>query len=219
MNEAKFNEITKKVRFRQFKLWYGKLSSVIKYNIYNILNKLHIIDKYRYEDSGTYFIAQYPKAVQINTHHFNAKVCSRLFEDIYIDTEYFYKKRKDGSKKILLTIKDTNMGTYYLNSHLEDINVMIGKKNFPLENNFFPVVKEYAPVHSVNHQSGNSYTTVEYNFSPLFNLRTRNVVSSKDINSDEIKEAFRKSCNVLRTLLENKTLNDFRIGVGINDSM
>lgn len=219
MNELTFNRLTKSVKFRRLKLWKEDIRYVIKYNIYNILNKLHILGRYSFKSHGESHGEEYPNPIYIETPLFSAKVVSRLYEERYEVIDYFFTKKSikgdntpNNVKKVVLDVRNNSYRcTYYLESRLVEVKVRLAGKVYDI--NSLPTVKVYLPptYSEVSPTTPQEGRTVKYNFKDLWTLKVSSVVSTDDIDSEEVKHYYEHSCMVLKDMLERKTLRNFQV--------
>lgn len=219
MNELTFNRLTKPVKFRHLKLWREDIRYVIKYNIYNILNKLHILGRYTYTSGGEDYGEEYPNPIGIDTALFSAKVVSRLYKEEYEVIDYFFTKKSikgdntpNNVKKVILDVRNNSYRcTYYLESRLVEVKVRLVGKVYDI--NSLPTVKVYLPpaYSEVSPTTPQEGRTVKYNFKDLWTLKVSSVVSTDDIDSEEVKHYYEHSCMVLKDMLERKTLRNFQV--------
>lgn len=219
MNELTFNRISQPVKFRRLKLWRKDTRYVIKYILYNVLNKLHILGRYTYTSMGEDYGTKYPNPARIDTSLFSATVEGRLYKEEYEVIDYFFTKKSlkgdntpNNVKKVILNVEnDSYRCTHFLELRLIDHCVKLSGNSYSISN--FPTVKAYPVFDSLTPaspkivQNGN---TIHYDFNDLCRLCVNNVVSSDDINSEEIKHYYEYGCKVLEDMLESKKLSDFQ---------
>lgn len=184
----KFIQMTKPVKFRGLKMLLNKgkaLSSVIKYNIFNILSKLHILNRYIYRDKGVEEILLPPyRVVNVLSSLCTGTIKLKLLKGHYYDIDQF--KSKKG--KILLSVSDTEEITYTLNAHLDYIMVNIDCQLFsaktPIKVNILPPKPFGEFTKGVIEMP--EYKTVTLNLDKLHSLRKQYVVSDTLIDDGTI---------------------------------
>lgn len=146
--KARFHEMTKPMKFRRLKMvkqftadWCVAQRERIKYLFNYLLYKLKILNRYSYRDNVERVVTS-PHILEeekIQTEYFGGTVNMKLISVLDIDVDYFYYKKKDGSIKITMTLKDSKEETLFTVSHLENIHIKVGDQWHDV--NHLPVFK------------------------------------------------------------------------------
>ena len=133
----RFKRMTKGLRFRKGRLtvryikdWLKALSSVIKYNIYNILYKLKIYDRYTYRDEvqvDSSDLFPLPDFKIVDSPVVSAILQVKCFNMKRVNLDYFFRKTKSGEKRFYLSNEEHN--DYSLEYSLSDIVIHLDKEH------------------------------------------------------------------------------------------
>lgn len=226
IDEKKFYEITKPIKFRSFKLlkqsavlWCEGVRELIKYRINYILYKLKILKRYSYRDdvAGTLTLPPkfYLEPELIETEYFSAVARMRYEKERHIDRDYFYMPLSEGGRKITYIVKDEETSNVFMTTHLEDIHIKVGDKWFCADN--LPVFKT-ATLKSVGEGDSDSpieYETVTYDVSILKKLFIKELLIENGelnyVHGTILNFVFENCVNELRSHLEKITLKDLMI--------
>lgn len=221
--------MTKPLKFRklrEMKTSVGHTYEVgmfkFKYLFNNILFKLHLLKRYSYRDSKDAIIAMpyHLEDIEVNNNTFRGVVKMKLIDKSYYDIDYFYRLKRDGTKKITLSLKNVEEHKVFAESFLEDIGIKINNKWYNVES--LPQLKVAVPMTGLNpipplNRKGKSefiephFETVTYNLYPLRSLRLVTLLG--DIQPSEISGAmlgyyYDYACKSMKTKLNSMTLGD-----------
>lgn len=210
-DKTRFYRMTKPVRFRKLKQIFrtvrftygvGKeiISYLIKYRFNYILYKLNIYKRYTYRDKSEKVLLSPPYTTfpmrSVQTKYFRGLVSMRLVEVTDIDTDYFYRERKDGSRKITMYVKNVENKSIYAESHLINISINVGGKWFNTNNNLPTFVmheaerlKPFIPYDRIERPT--EPKTVAYDVSKLRKLTYVSFLGL-NITKDDISESMQK---------------------------
>ena len=225
--KVRFYNMTKPVKFRKLKLIFkslgltyevGKERTIYRFNY--ILYKLNILKRYSYRDNVVKVLPlPYElKEKSVTCENFGGLIKMQLVSHNNIDLDYFYFQKKDGSKKITLSLKDRDEQRMFVESHLEDIHIKVGK--------WFNV--DHLPVFKVVYRDTNELTsysdseitkpievkTVEYDISKLKNLCYKSILGSltvDDISEEMLNYYYECSCREFKEYLNTLTLHDLML--------
>lgn len=142
--------MTKPMKFRRLKmlkncavLWYRVQRSRVLYLFNYLLYKLKILKRYSYRDSVEKSVPFPHKITEmgVESECFRGIVEAQLIVVKDIALDYFYREKKDGSKKTTYTVVDYCEERLYMESHLRDIH--IGINNVWFDTNNMPTFKSY----------------------------------------------------------------------------
>lgn len=222
--KARFHEMTKPMKFRRFKmvkqyivLWYKAVRERIKYFFNYILYKLNILKRYSYRDmtEQVFSLPYNVKTRTIETGTFRCTVVMRVIKETFYDMDYFYRQKKNGSKKITLWVKNEEDSKLFVDSHLEDICLKISDKWY--EPNNLPILKVAVmgkpPVAFEPSKSLDSvgYETVSYDLVPLKTLRFRSLLGKlnlSDVSEPMIYYYYEYACGEFTNKLKSMSLHD-----------
>lgn len=180
MNDEKFLKITKPVKFRRLrllfhslKIWGEETRYVIKYMVYYILYKLHIVNRYTYIDSGNRELSLPPVPLKsVVSPLCTANLKTRLIEEYHFDIDCF--KFRD---KVVFTVKDIAEKRDILTFSLDNVKVNIGGKFFSVDEHPFIRISHF-PVSS---------EVVRYHLADLLKLKKSYIISA-DSNEKVLNE-------------------------------
>lgn len=223
--KARFHEMTKPMKFRRLKLakkyinhWCKALRERIVYSFNYLLYKLKILKRYTYRDNVEQVIpSPYFKTKSITSKYFGGNVIMQLISSKDIDLDYFYYEKKDGSRKITLSLKDHTEERLFVDSHLESIHIKVGDQWYDVEH--LPVFKvasiiEPEPVKFTNLEFIEKPTepkVVEYDIMKLRTLRHRlllGTMSLSDISKAMYDYYYDCSCGEFEKHLNTLELAD-----------
>ena len=225
--KVRFYNMTKPVKFRKLKLIFkslgltyevGKERTIYRFNY--ILYKLNILKRYSYRDNVEKVLPlPYDlKEKSVTCENFGGLIKMQLVSHNNIDLDYFYFQKKDGSKKITLSLKDKDEQRMFVESHLENIHIKVGKW-FNVDH--LPVFKMvYQDTNGLTPYSGSEITkpievkTVEYDISKLKNLCYKSILGSltvDDISEEMLNYYYECSCREFKEYLNTLTLHDLML--------
>ena len=224
--KVRFYNMTKPVKFRKLKLIFkslgltyevGKERTIYRFNY--ILYKLNILKRYSYRDNVEKVLPlPYElKERSVVCNNFGGLIKMQLVSHNSIDLDYFYFQKKDGSRKITLSLKDKNESRMFVESHLENIHIKVGNW-FSVDH--LPVFKAYHNTTKPTSYSGSEITnpveveTVEYDISKLKSLCYRSVLGSltvDDISEEMLNYYYECSCREFEEYLNTLTLHDLML--------
>lgn len=149
-DKMKFHNMTKPMKFRRLKvlkqyvvLWCMAQRERILYLFNYLLYKLNILKRYSYRDSVEKSVPFPHKIAEmgVESECFRGIVEAQLVVVRDIDLDYFYREKKDGSKKITYKVTDFCEERLYMESHLRDIH--IGINNVWFDTHSMPTFKSY----------------------------------------------------------------------------
>lgn len=207
-DKTRFYRMTKPVRFRKLKqifrtirFTYGvgkeRISYLIKYRFNYILYKLNIYKRYTYRDKSEKVLLSPPYTTfhirSVQTKYFRGLVSMHLVEVTNIDTDYFYRERNDGSRKIIMYVKNVETKSMYAESHLINICINVDGKWFNTTNNLPTFV-----VHNMNrlktfipYTNKDDNHTFTYDIEKLRKLKHTSFLGT-NITEDDISESMQK---------------------------
>lgn len=226
-DKVKFHNMTKPTKFRRLKmmkqfivLWCKALRELIQYSFNNILYHLKILKRYSYRDNVEMAIPA-PHDLEIKSvtsQYFGGNVIMQLISSKDIDIDYFYREKKDGSKKITLSLKDHIDEKLFVDCHLDNIHIKVGDLWYDVDN--LPVFKVASiikpePVEFTNLDFIEKPTepkVVEYDITKLRTLRHRLFlgydITLSDISMVMYNYYYDCSCGEFEKHLNNLTLSD-----------
>lgn len=227
--KARFHEMTKPMKFRRLKmvkqvtvLWCKALRERIIYLTNYSLYKLNILKRYSYRDNVEMVIpAPHDLKMKIITsQYFGGNVIMQLISSKDIDIDYFYREKKDGSRKITFCLKDHTEERLFVDSHLDCIHIKVGDNWYDVDH--LPVFKvasiiKTEPVSFTNFDFIEKPTeprVVEYDIMKLRTLRHRlllGYLSITDISEVMYKYYYDCSCSEFEKHLNTLTLADILI--------
>ncbi len=227
-DKLKFYKMTKPIKFRRLKLVYGVgkerfiylykyIIKGINYLINSLLYKLNILERYSYKDCVVQSLALpyelSEKTIEVKKT-FRGVVHMFLEKTTYYDIDYYYYLKKNGDRKITYHIKNVEDCKLCLVSHLRDVEVQIVDKWYRVNN--LPILKvaklcDYpTPIGDINTPlKPPKYETVEYDLTPLKNLRFKVVLGY--IKETEISDTMQRyyydfSCGKFEEKLKTMSL-------------
>ena len=222
--KAKFYNMTKPVRFRRLKqakmitvLWCKAVRERIIYLFNHVLYKLNILKRYSYRDR-TEQVFSLPfniKMREVQSNTFKGVVVTKLIKETFYDIDYFYRQKKDGSKKITLTLKDEEESRLYTESHLEEICLKVSSRWYMPDH--LPTLKvAVMDVKPVAFDPSASlkpveYDTVEYDLLPLKTLRYKSLlgkITLNDISEPMLYYYYELAVSEFSKKLNSMTLHD-----------
>lgn len=138
----RFHNMTKPIKFRKLKMvkqfvsdWCKAQRERIKYLFNYLLYKLNILKRYSYRDIVERVVSS-PNNLRdrITTDFVNGVVRMKVISSLDINIDYFYYEKKDGSKKITLTLKDHREETLFAVSYLDDISLKVHDQWYYVDN-------------------------------------------------------------------------------------
>lgn len=224
-DKAKFHNMTKPVRFRRLKqakmmivLWCKAVRERIIYLFNYVLYKLNILKRYSYRDrTERVFSLPYGiKTQTVETNNFRGAVDMKLVMETFYDIDYFYRQKKDGSKKVTLYLKNEEESRLFVEAHLESVGLKIADKwyehNLPILKVAImdrkPVVATFdtsAPLKPVE------YDTVSYDLLPLKTLRWKNLlgkITLSDVSEPMLYYYYERACSEFREKLSSMNIHD-----------
>ena len=217
-DKTKFHRMTKPIKFRKVRLvlqtivlWLSAQRERIIYLFNYLLYKLNILQRYSYRDNvEKVYPLPNPEITTVETRYFKGDVIMNATKVTSIDRDYFYRVKKDGSKKTTLTLKDEEKTQVFLDSHLENICIMIAGKWY--QANHMPTIKA---VNSILSDDPFDYEvefkTVEYDLTPLRSLRMRDmidVVRVEHMSGAIFYYHYEKACCQFKYSLDRMDLSD-----------
>ena len=224
-DKEKFYDMTKPMKFRFFKmckqtivLWFEGIRELTIHNFNYLLYKLNILKRYSYRDN---VVKEYPMFFlgyrTVQSDYFSGVVKTRLISHKNIDMDYFYYKKKDGSIKITLTLKNHEEEELFADSRLENIKIKVGDTWYNVDN--LPVFKvasivEQKPVEYIDKSLERPIEprVIEYDISKLKGLTHRTFIgrdmSPSDISEGMYKFYYNHSCDEFKDTLSRLTLSD-----------
>lgn len=208
-----FDRMTRPVKFRRLKMigqWLHR--DVIKYKVYNILYKLHLLKRYSYrtEDEVNFHAPDF-KPRTVETSNFLATVLCKLSELVFIEQDYFYTEKR-GVKKIRYVIKDETRKTKMLTCYLDTVCLKIGDRVYMPEH--LPVIKVSVIENFKNSQIDGvtpipQFTQVTYDVSKIEKLRSRVILNT--FNPDEVSYTYTNQCLEFMRAMDKFTLKDLEV--------
>lgn len=223
-DKAKFYNMTKPIKFRKFRLFLKSVGHTyevgifnIKYHYYNLLHKLDLIKRYSYRDMVMNHLSlPYPIEPQvIDTKNFKGKVVMQLVQKSNYNIDYFYKFRKDGTRKITLQLKDVQEHRIFVEAHLEEIGLKIDNRVYNVEH--LPTFKCVTMEEPISFRNYNSpveepkYETITYDLRPIRNLMYSQFLTSESvekIEATELMDTYSRICIGFKDRLKTITLQD-----------
>lgn len=219
--------MTKKVKHRKLKLfkqWLSAKRKVTKRKIiyinYNILYKLNFIKRFSYRTNEEEVFGVQLRKKEVVTKYFRGTVKMNLVCSKDIELDYFYRELKDGSKKILYTVKDFTETALYAVSHLEDIYFRIGDVWYNV--NSLPTFKvnvdtRLKPSSEESVLERPNYRTVTYDVNRLKRMEYRQYLGH-DLDPNEVSSSrmtkqyyYNKAYDMFAEKLESIKLSDLMI--------
>ena len=216
-DKTKFHRMTKPIKFRKVRLvlqtivlWLSAQRERIIYLFNYLLYKMNILQRYSYRDNVE---RVYPvpnlKVNTVETRYFKGDVIMVATRVTSIDRDYFYRVRKDGSKKITLTLKDEEKTQVFLDSHLDNICIMIAGSWY--SSHHMPTIKVCMHREHNPRDFEVKYETAEFDLTPLRNMRMRDVIDTlrvEDISDPIFYFHYEKACFQFKYSLGNMDLSD-----------
>lgn len=162
---------------------FGLITSVINnlynkiiYNIFNLLYKLNIINKFNYRRNEEKEVRKAYSSRKVETKFISAKVLNKVLKNEYIYQEWFYFKDKN---KPLYTVHDVYEVLTTISSSLDSLVFHIANNSYPEDN--IPTFKYYFPGDKKLH------TTSKIDVSKYHQLQLLNYfnVDPNSINEEE----------------------------------
>lgn len=233
--KVKFHNMTKPIRFRKFKLFLKSVGLTyevgkerINYLFNYLLYKLNILNRYSYRDNVekvTPLPPQIPLKT-IKTDWIEAVLESEIVENNFIDVDYFYRVKKDGSKKRTYVISDYDRKEITLHSRLKDIQIKVGDSwfstcNLPTFNLLTFSPEDLKPISLSDMDNEKlirpNYITMECDLTLLTNLRSRTLLSLESTYLDLLKYTYEQDFNKFQNRLKGISLSDILIGGNRNE--
>lgn len=189
-DKTKFYKMTKPIKFRKIRLvfmtivlWCKAQRERILYLFNYLLYKLNILQRYIYRDNvEKAYPSPFPEDTMVASKYFRAKVGMGVTEETTIHQDYFYRMKKDGTKKITYKVVDEEKHRLFLESYLFGIELNIADHwRFA---DCMPIMKVYigqAPNPITNMMD---YKTIEYDLTPLRTLRIKDIIG--DMKFEEL---------------------------------
>lgn len=205
-----FDKMTRPVKFRLWKmLRQGLPRDVIKYKVFNILYKLHILKRYNYRTRCEgYYFPPYFSLRQIETENFLAVVDCKLNTVTEIEQDYFYKE-KNGKKKILYVVRDETTETQVMTCYLSHIALKLDGKVYQQDK--LPTI-QVAVLESFNNSKLDEavkvpqYRKITYDLSKIEKLRSKTILNSLSVM--EVSYTYDDQCMKFINALKAFTLKD-----------
>ena len=132
-----------------------------------------------------------PELKEVISKYVKGIVMMRPVSETDIDIDYFYRERRDGSRKITLWVKNEKTSRIFVDSYLKNICLKVGDKWYDVDK--LPVFKatileeDILPKHFNENESLRpvEVKTVSYDTAPLKKLRHRSLIqmcSTDDFN-------------------------------------
>ena len=201
-DKVRFHNMTKPIKFRRLKqmkmmtvLWCKALRERTIYLFNYLLYKLKILKRYSYRDKVAKVISTsnipLPELKEVISKYVKGIVMMRPVSETDIDIDYFYRERRDGSRKITLWVKNEKATRIFVDSYLKNICLRVGDKWYDVDK--LPVFKatilseDILPKHFNENESLRpvEVKTVSYDTAPLRKLRHRSLIqkcSTDDFN-------------------------------------
>lgn len=201
-DKVKFHNMTKPIKFRRLKqmktmtvLWCKALRERTIYLFNYLLYKLKILKRYSYRDKVAKVISTsnipLPELKEVISKYVKGIVMMRPVSETDIDIDYFYRERRDGSRKITLWVKNEKTSRIFVDSYLKNICLKVGDKWYDVDR--LPVFKatileeDILPKHFNENEPLRpvEVKTVSYDTAPLKKLRHRSLIqmcSTDDFN-------------------------------------
>lgn len=220
----KFEEMTKPLKFRRTRLFFQSVGLTyevgkdkINYLFNYILYKLHIYKRCNYRDN---VVKELPcpvliKPRSIKTDCLEVRVDMTFEMVTHLDQDYFYREKKDGSKKITYTIKNEETHSLFSIGTLKDITLIISGKKYYVDH--LPAFK-YAVLDGkkiTNSTEPLKYKTMTFDVAYLKNLSVKYLVANDSlmngVSESMVKYFYDCTCDTFKEGLENVTLRDLTI--------
>lgn len=217
-DKKKFYEMTKPIKFRKSRqakmfivLWCGAQRERIVYSINDVLYKIHILQRYSYRDNvETPYYLEGVGGTQVTSPYFRAIVRMGVTQMTSIHKDYFYRLKKDGTKKITYVVKDEEEYTLFFNSCLEDVQLKIANRWYSANN--MPTIKVCMDtLGQAVHSSEGMYVTAEYDLSPLRRAELRDYLGNmkvEDITEPMCAHYYDRACRKFSEKLNSMSLQD-----------
>ena len=222
--KARFYNMTKPIRFRRLRqvkmmivLWCKAVRERIKYLFNYVLYKLNILQRYSYRDrtEQVFSLPYNIKMREVQSNTFKGVVVTKLIKETFYDIDYFYRQKKDGSKKVTLYLKNEEESRLFTESHLEEICLKVSSRWYQPDH--LPTLKvavmdvkpvafdPSAPLKPVE------YDTVEYDLLPLKTLRYKSLlgkITLQDISEPMLYYYYELAVSEFSKKLNSMTLHD-----------
>lgn len=228
--KAKFHNMTKPIRFRWLKLakqifadWCWSFRDVITYNFNYLLYKLNILKRYSYRDMVEQVISldhKHPKLQVAKSDTFKGVVKMCLINETHYDIDYFYRQKKNGEKKITLTLKNEEENRVFFESHLEDVCLFINDRWYEPYNlptlkvaTFQPPKASFCGREDVL-LNPVEYDTVTYDLLPIKTLKFQSFVGKmqlSDVSEPMIHYYYNIACEGFIKKLNSMNIHDLMI--------
>lgn len=225
-DKVKFHNMTKPMKFRRSKLfkqrivlWCGTLRERIIYLFNYILYKLHILNRYSYRDMVEK-VVPFPHEFEeksINSKYFGGTVKMQLIRREYVDLDYFYYKRKDGSSKRTLTVNDFTDINFEVVAYLKDIHINVANHWYNVDH--LPTFKGFIEPEltawegDIKQDITLEVKTVDYDIKILKNLRLKYLLNpgQEDLSKPMVDHYYDLVKGEFGRLLSSMTLADIMI--------
>lgn len=211
-DKVNFYKMTRPPRFRGIKclkqrladLFKGLISS-IKYTIYNLLNKLRLVERYTYKDMvENYNYIPNLEYVRVGDNLINATIKMVKNTQRFFDVDYFYK----GDKKLYVVKDEEEIKEFYI-STLKDIRIRLNTDSKYYEVGAFPIFKVvYKNEDLVDFTRESFSDTITLDIEKLKSLRHSSLASVFSNEEDEINYFYKYACDRYREYLNQQTLSD-----------
>lgn len=222
--KARFYNMTKPIRFRRLRqvkmmivLWCKAVRERIKYLFNYVLYKLNILQRYSYRDrtEQVFSLPYNIKMREVQSNTFKGVVVTKIIKETFYDIDYFYRQKKDGSKKVTLYLKNEEESRLFTESHLEEICLKVSSRWYQPDH--LPTLKvavmdvkpvafdPSAPLKPVE------YDTVEYDLLPLKTLRYKSLlgkITLSDISEPMLYYYYELAVGEFSKKLNSMTLHD-----------
>lgn len=212
MSELKrFHDMTKPPKHRWLKVLkqgLGDLSSVIKYQVYNVLYKLKIIKRFNRRDETTRQVPFSPRPCpfSVDVALFRALAIPTVIEYRLIDEDYFYTDRK-GVKKVLHVMKQEEYIHTVMYCGLQDVSLKLGGKMYKSK---LPQIKVMQYDSDNFGKTSPVYRTMTYDLQKVSAIRNAHAVSN-DPQEDELKYTYNLCVQEITKFSRTLTLKDLEV--------
>ena len=216
-DKTKFYKMTKPIKFRKLRLvfmtivlWCKAQRERILYLFNYLLYKMNILQRYSYRDNVEQaYPHPSPESTMVTSKYFRAIVGMGVTQETSIHQDYFYRLKKDGTKKITYTVIDEEKHRLFLESYLFGIELNIAD-SWRLAD-CMPIMKVYIGQAHNPIKNTMDYKTVEYDLTPLRSLRIKDIIG--DMKLEELTRPvylyyYETSCRRFAEKLNTMSLAD-----------
>ena len=188
--------------------------------LYNILYKLHIYELYRLNDcSVQYLVCPFDYPIIITTDLLRCIINCHIERVTYVDLEYYYKKEKNGSKKIVYTKKHKVHEVLFLAFNVRECDI---KYSDSFYNKRHLVINTLNPIDPIKPSDAPLFTQKTYSVEKVLNLRQKFLLCETEdsaemdkkkstLDKDEIEYYHRQAKNQFTRCLNDITLKDLEV--------